>query len=386
MAVKKVPVNFSQPAGRYDVRVGSGLLDDLGGASRKLFRGGRKAAVISNPTVFGLYGELAERSLAQAGFETAIHLIGDGERFKNLRTLERTLAFLSESKISRTDTVIALGGGVVGDLAGFAASVHLRGVPFVQVPTTLLSMIDSSVGGKTGINSAYGKNLIGAFYQPSAVLIDLDVLRTLPKRELTAGFCEAVKQGAIGGRGLFDLTATAIASYKELGKPFENQAFLSRSAELVAAQVAFKASIVAGDERESPSAVSPRSRKILNFGHTLGHALEKETNYRLLRHGEAVGYGIIFAAALSNKLEILDKGTLKSLNDVVRNVGRLPSVADVDPQQVIDAFAFDKKQAGDSLQWILLKAIGKPVIVDNSHIPLSALQETLVETLRTKVV
>jgi 3-dehydroquinate synthase len=256
---------------------------------------------------------------------------------------------------------------VVGDLAGFAAAVYLRGIKFIQIPTTLLSMIDSSVGGKTGINTDFGKNLVGAFYQPSAVVIDPDVLRTLPKRELTAGFCEAVKQGAIGGRKLFDLTEQALGERLAFGQ-FDR---------FLAEQVRFKASIVAADERESAAKTDAKSRKILNFGHTFGHAIEKVTRYRRFKHGEAVGHGIIFAAELSKKLELLAEDEVKLLNDVVHRTGVLPPLHGIDPSEVFEAFKFDKKNIGKSLQWILLKGIGQPIIKPGSEVPAKVLKDTL---------
>jgi 3-dehydroquinate synthase len=301
----------------------------------------------------------------------SVHLIGDGERFKNMGTLEKLLAEFNAAGISRTDFVAALGGGVVGDAAGFAAAVHLRGVRFLQIPTTLLSMIDSSVGGKTGVNSAYGKNLIGAFHQPSGVLIDTDVLRTLPKRELTAGFCEAVKQGAIAGRKLLNQTRDVLSMHSANSDDSE------ALSELIANQVAFKAKIVIGDERESTKNSGSRSRKILNFGHTFAHALEKATDYRYLKHGEAVGYGIMFAAELSKKLEFLGQDDVTLLNAVVHDAGQLPVLDGIDREKLVSAFKQDKKIIGDSLQWILLRGIGKPVILPGSNIPQRAIKQTL---------
>ena len=328
------------------------------------FASGAKVAIISNNKVFGLYGSTVTTALQKAGLKPATHLIGDGERFKSLKTLESTLKFLGENKISRTDIIVALGGGVVGDLAGFAAAVYLRGIKFIQVPTTLLSMIDSSVGGKTGINTDFGKNLVGAFYQPSAVLIDPDVLHTLPKRELTAGFCEAVKQGAIGGRKLLKLTEDVLNNIGQFDR-------------FLAEQVRFKASIVAADERESAAKTDAKSRKILNFGHTFGHAIEKVTRYRRFKHGEAVGHGIIFAAELSKKLELLAEDEVKLLNDVVHRTGTLPPLHGIDPSEVFEAFKFDKKNIGKSLQWILLEGIGKPVVKPGSEIADKILKDTL---------
>ena len=351
----------------YPITIGRGGLLSVGETARTAAASGRKAVIVSNSRVFALYGDIVSGILKKAGFEVKVAVIGDGERFKSLRTLEKTLRYFGENGLSRTDLVVALGGGVVGDLAGFAASVYLRGIPFVQVPTTLLSMIDSSVGGKTGINTEFGKNLVGAFYQPAAVVIDPDVLSTLPKRELTAGFCEAVKQGALGGKRLLDMTSKAIDDGWN-GPDLE--AFLAE-------QVKFKAAIVAADERESVERSDAKSRKILNFGHTFGHAIEKVTNYRRFKHGEAVGHGIVFASELSKKLELIGPDEVKLLNDVVHRAGTLPSLRGIDPLAVFETFSSDKKNIGDSLQWILLKGIGKPVIVRGDEIPTKLLKENL---------
>lgn len=361
-----VNVKTRQQSSNYDIAIEAGSLRSIGDAAGK-FAPGSKFAIISNKTVFDLYGSAVSTSLKKAGLKPVAHLIGDGERFKNLKTLEATLKFLGENNIARTDLIVALGGGVVGDLAGFAAAVYLRGIKFIQVPTTLLSIIDSSVGGKTGVNTAFGKNLIGAFYQPSAVLIDPNVLATLPKRELTAGFCEAVKQGALSGHKLLKLTEQALDQKLAFGQ-FDR---------FLAEQIRFKASIVAADERESAAKSDAKSRKILNFGHTFGHALEKVTNYRRFRHGEAVGHGIIFAAELSKKLELLSADEVKSLNGVVHCTGQLPTLHGIDPSEVFEAFKFDKKVIGRSLQWILLNGIGKPVILPGETIPDHVLKDTL---------
>lgn len=358
-----INIKTRQQSSNYDTAIESGSLRSIG----KTVAGVApcsKVAIISNKTVFYLYGLTVVGSLKKAGLKPVTHLIGDGERFKNLKTLESTLRFLGDNEISRTDLIVALGGGVVGDLAGFAAAVYLRGIKLIQVPTTLLSMIDSSVGGKTGVNTAFGKNLVGAFYQPSAVLIDPDVVQTLPKRELTAGFCEAVKQGALSGHKLLKLTEDALNKIGQFDR-------------FLAEQIRFKASIVAADERESAAKTDAKSRKILNFGHTFGHAIEKVTNYRRFRHGEAVGYGIIFAAELSKKLELLSADDVELLNGVVHRTGVLPTLHGIDPSEVFEAFRFDKKVIGKSLQWILLGGIGKPVIVSGDQIPDRVLKDTL---------
>lgn len=366
-----IEVKLKKKSGKYLIQVG-GSLDDSGEWTREILGANtRRIAIVSNRKVFGIYGERVDSSLKKSGFEPFVHLIGDGERFKSFQTLEKTLSEFSKAGLSRTDVVIALGGGVVGDLAGFAASIYLRGVAFLQIPTTLLSMIDSSVGGKTAVNSSFGKNLIGTFYQPSSVLIDPTVLRTLPKREVTAGLCEAVKQGAIGGKGLFD----------HIRRFLENERPEADLAGLIAAQIKFKAKIVSGDEHESAERTDAASRKILNFGHTFAHALEKATDYKYLKHGEAVGWGIIFAGELSKKLELLSSDEVKLLNDVVHRTGKLPSINKIDPATIFDRFKFDKKVVNNSLQWILLEGIGKPVITSDENIPRKVIKRTVDEII-----
>jgi len=366
MTIKKIKIDIPFKASAYRIVIGRDLLAKCGKWARKCL--GNDAAslvVVSNPTVFGVYGKLVEESLCVEGFAVSHFLVKDGERHKNIRIAESALSFFAENGLSRTDAVVALGGGVAGDIAGFAAAIYLRGVPFLQMPTTLLSMIDSSVGGKTGVNSAFGKNLIGSFHQPSGVLIDPEVLQTLPVRELTAGFCEIVKHGAIGGKALLTQTDEFLSAFpiKTFSDNHTNSIFRSEISNLIAANVEFKASIVAGDEGELSTRLDRKSRKILNFGHTLAHALEKVTDYKYLKHGEAVGYGILFAAELSKTLALCGEKDVKLLNDVLHRVGPLPPLANIDPKAVLEAFRFDKKQLDGSLQMVLLKGIGKPVIV-----------------------
>jgi 3-dehydroquinate synthetase len=255
MTLRKIQLNFEREGGHYEIVVGNGILGSAGAWAVGVLGSRRKLAIISNPTVFGLYGESAVSSLASAGFEVSRFLMPDGEEFKDLHNAESALDFLNEQRITRGDAVVSLGGGVVGDLAGFAASVHLRGVDFLQIPTTLLAMIDSSVGGKTGVNSSYGKNLIGSFHQPKGVLADVAVLKTLDSREIAAGFYEAVKQAALSGKPaledlksfLLDVSSNDIAAY--LG----DSAIAERLCELVETQVRFKATVVSGDTKETVS-------------------------------------------------------------------------------------------------------------------------------------
>ncbi len=369
MSRREIQIKTSRASAAYDITIEAGSLVSIGRWVATSTERGSRVAVVSNEKVFGLYGEAVVAELKHAGFPVSTHLIGDGERFKNLTTLGRTLESLGEAGITRTDAVIALGGGVVGDLAGFAAATYLRGIAFYQVPTTLLSMIDSSVGGKTGVNTSWGKNTVGAFYQPHAVLIDPAVLATLPKRELTAGFCEAVKHGAIGGRRMLMNVRRLLAEHPVRTLSDNLETVGDKLAELIAEQVEFKASIVRGDERESTSNTSAKSRKILNFGHTFAHALEHVTRYRRFRHGEAVGYGILFAGQLSKRLELCNNDDIELLYDVVGKVGGLPPSASIDPRDVLASFKHDKKEVSGSLQFILLRSIGKPVIINENDIP-----------------
>lgn len=385
MKSRSVKIEFSNGASGYEIAIGDPLLNGCGDWARKcLGEDASRSVIVSNPTVFEIYGKLAENSLSNAGFNVSHWLMKDGEEHKNFRNVEKTLAFFSESGLTRTDAVIALGGGVVGDLAGFAASIYMRGVGFLQVPTTLLAMIDSSVGGKTGVNASFGKNTIGAFHQPSGVLIDPAVLSTLPSRELAAGFCEMIKHGAISGKKLLMKTSDFLAEIPLDGfsANHEKGDLRVKIGELIAANVNFKASIVAGDERESSRRTDSKSRKILNFGHTLAHALEKVTDYKYFKHGEAVGYGILYAAELSKSLALCGKEDVKLLYDVVHRVGTLPTLANIDPHEVLEAFRFDKKLVAGSLQMILLKGIGQPVIVDSSDIPKSAHSKALKRLLK----
>jgi 3-dehydroquinate synthase len=364
-------------ASEYQIRLGRGTLSQTGEVTRESF-GTRaiRVAVISNKTVFSLYGRQIVASLLENGFVVSHWLMGDGERFKSVRTAEKALRFLNETNLDRHDGVIALGGGVVGDLAGFAAAVYLRGIPFIQIPTTLLAQVDSSVGGKTGVNMSGGKNLIGSFHQPRAVIIDLETLTTLPARELAAGWFETVKQGAVASRSLFQQTTDFLRRLHS-----KEDLMSSRLSKLIAAQVAFKAAIVATDEREDSARSDHRSRKILNFGHTIGHGLEAITNYRRFRHGEAVGHGILAAGAVSKNLGLLDKSELELLREGVHLCGPLPSARNLDEDAIIEAINRDKKRSSGQVQWVLLERIGHPRLVDGKEISPLLLKQSLREAL-----
>jgi 3-dehydroquinate synthase len=372
--VQRVSVRIQERQEHYEVTIGAGTLTTLGAVARRtLPPEARRIALISNRKVFELYGKPASQSLSGAGFKVAHWLMGEGERFKTIRTLERALAFLSDTRLERSDAVVALGGGVVGDLAGFAAAVYLRGIAFLQVPTTLLAQVDASVGGKTAVNTSAGKNLVGAFHHPRAVVIDTDTLNTLAPRELTAGWCESVKQGAAGDAALFDKTYNFLrrSVVKESNKRVESLE------QLIASQVAFKASIVAGDEREDVARTDWRSRRILNFGHTTAHALEAATNFRRFRHGEAVGYGMLVAGEISKRLGLLDRSELESLRDAVRLCGRLPRARDLSVDEIVSRLAHDKKSVGGHVKWVLLERMGRARIVDGREIGQRLLRASL---------
>jgi 3-dehydroquinate synthase len=363
----------------YEIKIGAGLISELGREARAVLGPQcSRAALISNPIVFKHYGKLVEQSLKKANFKTTHWLMPEGERYKSLGSLAQALKFLNESGIERGDVVVALGGGVVGDLAGFAAATYLRGIAFVQVPTTLLAQIDASVGGKTGVNLPAGKNLVGAFHQPHLVVIDIQTLRTLPRRELTAGWCEAVKQGAVGSRRLFDQTEGLLrSSGTDFSLSFERKESQTEVSATIAAHCRFKAAIVAGDEREDIGRTDPRSRRILNFGHTTAHALEKLTGYRRFRHGEAVGYGILVAGEISKNVGMLASGELESLREAVRRCGPLPRADDLSIDEITAAMKSDKKSVAGVTKWVLLERIGRARIVDGSLIDKRTLRFSL---------
>src|SRR6266446_3056629 len=356
---------------KYEIKIGPDLLSELGHEARTVLGPNpQRAALISNPVVFKHYGERARQSLKAGNFKTTHWLMPEGEQHKSLKSLAQALEFLTESGLER--------GGVVGDLAGFAAATYLRGVAFLQVPTTLLAQIDASVGGKTAVNLPAGKNLVGAFHQPRLVIIDPQTLATLPGRELTSGWCEAVKQGAVGSRKLFAQTRRLLNNCgADFSLCFEKEASQTEVSATIAAHCRFKAQIVAGDEREDIGLTDHRSRRILNFGHTTAHALEKLTGYRRFRHGEAVGYGILVAGEISKNIGMLASGELESLREAVRLCGPLPRADDLSIDEITAAMKGDKKSVAGVTRWVLLERIGRARIVDESQIDKRILRSSL---------
>jgi 3-dehydroquinate synthase len=329
----------------YPICVGSGILDAAGELLKQAgIRG--KIAVITNPTVAQLYLDPIHEALTNAEFQVTPILLPDGEEHKNLKSLANIYDRMISERFERKSCVLALGGGVVGDLGGFAAATYLRGIPYVQVPTTLLAQVDSSVGGKTGINHESGKNLIGAFYQPRLVIIDVAVLRTLPRRELVAGLAEVIKYGIVQDPALFQLLEQKLQKLLGLDRQLLT--------EVIAVSCAIKARVVEADEREDDY------RAVLNFGHTIGHALEAVTGYRQLLHGEAVGVGMVKAVALSVQQGFCDKASLNRVVELVRLAGLPDEIPPgVSPQSLIEAMEVDKKVAGGKIRFVMCGGIGK---------------------------
>jgi 3-dehydroquinate synthase len=341
-----ITVNVELGERAYPIHIGAGLI-----GRTELFAPhitGASVAIVTNTTVDPLYGDLLRRALAPLGKKVTTVVLPDGEVYKNWETLNLIFDALLTERADRKVTLIALGGGVVGDMTGFAAASYMRGVPFIQVPTTLLAQVDSSVGGKTGINHPLGKNMIGAFYQPQAVIADIAALQTLPERELAAGIAEVIKTGAIADAGFFDWIEANIAALNGCNAEALAHA-VKRSCEI-------KASVVAADEREGGL------RAILNFGHTFGHAIEAGLGYGEWLHGEAVGCGMAMAADLSvrlNKLDEASRARLVRLIDAAKLPVKAPALGD---DRYIDLMRVDKKAEAGEIKFILLERFGKTQI------------------------
>ncbi|HWW86185.1 MAG TPA: 3-dehydroquinate synthase [Vicinamibacterales bacterium] len=338
-------IDVKTPSRAYVVNIADGSLDDVGrllddlGAPQRRF-------IVSSPLVWRLHGTRLARALAGEAI-----LIPDGERFKQLSAVTRVHDALVRSRADRASTLVTFGGGVIGDTAGFAAATYLRGIPLVHVPTTLLAQVDSAIGGKVGVNHSLGKNLIGAFYQPMTVIVDPSVLGTLPRREFRAGLYEVIKYGMTSSAALFDRIAR------------ERKAIFARAPEVLAPIIAeacqIKASVVSSDEQEAGP------RRILNFGHTAGHAIEAVTKYRRYRHGEAVAYGMLVAAELARERGALAERDQQALSDIIASLGPLPPIADVPTTEILEAIQHDKKTIAGRLHFVLPTAVGAATIVDD---------------------
>ncbi len=330
-----------QTARPYSVTIANGLLDQMGELALETQKPGSKAMLISETNVYPLYGERVKLSLERAGFSVFSFVFPAGEPSKQISTVCEMYRALAENDFTRTDFIVTLGGGVTGDMGGFAAATYLRGIPFAQVPTTLLSQVDASVGGKTGVDLPFGKNLVGAFHQPLAVIEDPDTLKTLSPHYFRDGLGEVVKYGCIQSRELFEAL--------EEGRALDDlEAVLARC-------VACKKELVEEDARDTGR------RMILNFGHTFGHALEKLHHFRDLSHGEAVGIGMVMACTAGERLGVTKPGTAQRVKAVLEQYG-LPTQDRFSKEEVVAATALDKKSDGDTLRLILLKDIGESVI------------------------
>jgi len=354
----QITLNVDLGERSYPIAIGPGLLDDRALLERHI--GGRKVAIVTNTTVAPLYLDRVAGHLRALGREVVEIVLPDGEEYKNWESLNLVYDALLQNRCDRKTTLVALGGGVIGDLTGFAASSYMRGVPFVQIPTTLLSQVDSSVGGKTGINHPLGKNMIGAFYQPRAVIADTSTLDTLPARELSAGLAEVIKHGAILDAPFFDWIEANVD--KLIAR--EPQAI----AHAIARSCEIKADVVRKDEREGGL------RAVLNFGHTFGHAIENGLGYGKWLHGEAVGCGMVMAADLSARLGLIEPAGVERVRALVRAAGLPASAPDLGEARWIELMEVDKKNEGGEIRFILLKPLGSPSIATAS---LDALRSTL---------
>ena len=343
----------------YDIHVGSGLLGD--GSLLRRYVAGQQVFIISNDAVASHY--LDHVAEGYDNYQIDVHLMPDGEQFKTVATMENIIGSLLKKNHNRSTTIVALGGGVVGDTAGFVAASYQRGVPFIQLPTTLLSQVDSSVGGKTAVNHPLGKNMIGAFYQPKTVIIDTDTLASLPSRELSAGMAEVIKHGVLADAGYFEYVESNINDLMNLDA--------SAMALAIKGSCQIKATVVAADEREQGK------RALLNFGHTFGHAIEAAAGYGKWLHGEAVGAGMVMAADLSMRLGRCTREDAIRIKRLIGNAG-LPTAppTDISVEAFLELMSRDKKATDAGMRFILLNGgIGDTEVVDG--VALTALKETL---------
>jgi 3-dehydroquinate synthase len=340
--MQKIRVELGERS--YNIMIGSGRLKDIGRIFEK-FEFSNKAALISNPTVYDLYGKTVSESLRASGYALTEVLLPDGEEYKSLASTEKIYEALLKAKLDRKSALIALGGGVIGDITGFAAATYMRGIDFIQIPTTLLAQVDSSVGGKTGVNHPLGKNMIGAFWQPRLVWVDTATLETLPRREFLSGLGEVIKYGVIWDEDFFAYLEANRDKILRLDKEALTH-IISRSCEI-------KSEIVSKDERESGL------RAILNYGHTIGHAVETLTGYKKYLHGEAVAIGMHMEARLSQKLGLIENNTVAKIKVLIDSY-ELPSKmpAEIQINDLVEKMWIDKKTVGGKMHFVLPEEVG----------------------------
>jgi len=349
-AKQTTPFIVSTATESYPVFVGWGLLDDLG---RRMLQCGLSgsAKIISDDNVFSNHGEKTIKALKTSGFKTESYIVPAGESTKTIDTAIKIYDWLVNQRTERRHAIVALGGGMVGDLAGFAAATFLRGLPLVHVPTSLMAMTDSSIGGKVAVNHPKAKNLIGSFYQPRLVLADVSMLKTLPKRELISGWAEVVKHAMILDAEFLELLEKNADDLSKL-KP-------ARIAEAIRRSAYIKSTVVGEDEKEQ------RKRMVLNYGHTIGHGLETATGYDRLLHGEAISIGMMGAAMLSERLGLIPHKFVVRQKALLERFGLPTSCSDVSLDSILNAMSLDKKVKEKSIQWVLLENIGKTVFRDD---------------------
>ncbi|MBR1579280.1 MAG: 3-dehydroquinate synthase [Selenomonadaceae bacterium] len=347
-------------ANSYDIFIGNHLDDQIGQfLSTQKFS--KKALLVTDTNVGAIVGDRIEKAIGNAGFDVKVVTVDAGEISKSLAVAENIFTAAIEHKLDRKSMIIALGGGVVGDLTGFVAATFMRGVPFIQIPTSLLAQVDSSVGGKVAVNHALGKNLIGAFYQPRAVFIDLDFLSTLPTREIASGLGEIVKYGVIADADFFCTLESHVDQILALDN-LTLEKIIARSCEI-------KADVVSKDEKEGGL------RRILNFGHTIAHAVEEETHYKKYRHGEAVAIGMIGAAHISRELERISDADVERLQRLIDRLKMISRVEGIDVEQTYNALFRDKKTVDGKINWVVMDSIGCVSIVND--VPESVVKSAL---------
>jgi 3-dehydroquinate synthase len=346
--MKELAVDLGERS--YPILIGHGLLSSCGHLISRVVGKG-KALLVSNPTVFPLYGKQVVSSLEGEGFEVAVGLMPDGEKYKNIDETMKILDIAVKAGLERESVVVALGGGVTGDLAGLVASLYMRGINFIQIPTTLLAQVDSSIGGKVGVNHALGKNLIGAFHQPLLVIADTETLATLEEREYRAGLGEAVKYGIIYNQKFFNWMEKNIRGIVD-----KDENCLQ---EIIFQSCRAKADIVKQDEKETGL------RAILNLGHTFGHSLEKLTNYNTYRHGEAVVMGIKAADYLACSLGYLQENERERIERLLLDLGLIFMYPNITGEEIYNGMLNDKKVNNGKIRVIIPKAIGVPEIIEN---------------------
>jgi 3-dehydroquinate synthase len=344
-------INVNLAERSYIIYIDTGLLKNVGNILTEIGVG-HDVVVITNPKVGYFYADTLVAQLKETGFEPKVIEIPDGEEYKNLKTVAYLYDKLTEIHAHRKTTLIALGGGVIGDIVGFVAATFMRGIPFVQIPTTLLAQVDSSVGGKTGVNLTTAKNMVGAFWQPQVVIIDPDVLKTLSLRELKSGLSEVIKYGMIKDADFFEYLEKNINQIERL----ETSAMIH----IIASSCKIKAEVVESDEREEGL------RAILNFGHTIGHAIESQTSYKIFRHGEAISIGMATAAKIAARLGMFPKKDVSRLITLLQMAGLPARFKDLSPNDLLQAMSLDKKRVShEHIRFILPKKIGCVMMVED---------------------